>query len=219
MHFITRGHGCMEVNGDFFPLAENSFIITFPEDTHRIITAKDCVFLSQYMILFDLTVNVDIMRRNFRQGIKSNRGALVFPDVERYWNSGNKTLMAAAEYRLQAFIFETIGGWGIAASNPYVEKAQRYMRNHVTEKISLHKLSRYVGLEKSYFCRLFKQISGETPMRFLLRQKIELSKEMLAAGERNSAIATTTAFADEFHFSRSFKNITGISPREYKEKH
>jgi len=216
MHFITRGHGYMEVNGKLFPLAENSFIITFPEDTHRLITAKDCVFMSQYMVFFDLTANVDIMRRSFRQGVKSSKGVSVFSDVERHWNSGNKLLMSAAEYRLQSFIFELVGGGELAASNLYVEKAQNYMRNHVTEKISLNKLSRHIGLEKSYFCRLFKQVSNETPMRFLMRQKVELSKEMLNAGERNSDIAMATGFADEFHFSRSFKKITGASPRQYR---
>jgi AraC-like DNA-binding protein len=216
MHFITSGHGYMEVNGKLFPIAENSFIITFSEDTHRLIAAKDCVFISQYTVFFDLTANVDIMRRNFRHGIKSSKGALVFPEVEKHWNSGNKLLRSAAEYRLQAFIFELVGGGEIAASNPYVEKAQNYMRNHVTEKISLHKLSRHVGLEKSYFCRLFKQVSNETPMHFFMHQKIELSKEMLNAGDRNSDIAAATGFADEFHFSRSFKKITGISPRQYR---
>jgi AraC-like DNA-binding protein len=92
------------------------------------------------------------------------------------------------------------------------------MWRHVAEKISLDKLCRYVGLEKSYFCRLFKRISGETPMQYFMRQKIELCKEMLNAGERNSDIAAAAGFADEFHFSRSFKKITGMSPRQYKDK-
>ena len=220
MHFVIGGHGSMEVNGELFPLTENSFIITFPEDVHRLITAKDCVFISQYTVFFDLTGGsgklASQLRSHFRQGTKSSRGATVFPEVERFWNSGNKLLMAAAGHLLTAFILENIGTGETNATNPYVEKAQNYLRNHVNRKISLDKLSRYVGLEKSYFCRLFKQVSGETPMHFFMRQKIELSKEMLMAGERNSAIAALTGFADEFHFSRSFKNISGISPRQYR---
>lgn len=218
MHFVTQGHGVMEVNDEQFTLSENSLIITFPEDTHHLITAKDCMFISQHLVFFKFTGDAEILRKHFRSGIKSSKGALVFPEVERNWNSGNKLLMAAAEHRLTAFIFESIGAGELAASNLYVEKAQTYMRNHVTEKISLQKISRYVGLEKSYFCRLFKQVSGETPMSFLMCQKIELSKEMLTAGERNVDIASAIGFADEFHFSRSFKKIAGISPRQYKDK-
>jgi AraC-like DNA-binding protein len=220
MHFVTQGHGFMEVNDELFPLSENSLIITFPEDTHHLIAAKDCVFISQHVVFFKLTYNNPdfntMLRSNFRQGIKNIKGVLVFPEVERYWNSGNELLMAAAEHRLTSFILEYIGAGELTTSNPYVEKAQNYMRNHVAEKMSLNRLSRHVGLEKSYFCRLFKQFSGETPMHFFMRQKIELCKEMLNAGERNSDIAAATAFADEFHFSRSFKKITGTSPRKYR---
>jgi AraC-like DNA-binding protein len=220
MHLIIRGHGGMEVNGELFPLAENYFMITFPEDIHRLITAKDCAFILQYCVFFDVPDDSSefgaMLRRNFRCGIKSSNGAVVFSEVERLWNSGNKLLMAAAEHQLTAFILTTLGAGNIAITNPYVEKAQNYMRNHVGQKISLEKLSRHVGLEKSYFCRLFKQVSGETPMRFFMQQKIELSKELLAAGQRNSDIASAIGFADEFHFSRCFKSITGISPRHYR---
>ncbi|MCF6177290.1 MAG: AraC family transcriptional regulator [Victivallaceae bacterium] len=221
MHFITQGHGAMEVNGELFPLTENSFIITFPEDIHRLITAKDCSFMLQYIIFFDIVDNSaefnDVLRNHFQCGTKNSNGSIVFPEVERLWNSGNKLLMAAAEYRLTAFILTALGAGNIAITNPYVEKAQNYMRNHVSNKLSLHELSRYVGLEKSYFCRLFKQVSGETPMRFFMQQKIELSKELLATGQRNSDIASAIDFADEFHFSRCFKSITGISPRRYRQ--
>ena len=218
MHFITSGHGFMEVEDELFPLAEKSFIITFPEDIHRLIPAGDCIFMSQYMVFFDYTGDVEMLRRNFRHGVKSIKGASIFPEVERYWNSADKLLMASAEHHLTAFILETLSEEKTVMSNPYIEHAQNYMHRHVTGKISLDKLCRYVGLEKSYFCRLFKQVSGKTPMHHFMSQKIELCKEMLKAGERNSDIAAATGFADEFHFSRSFKKITGMSPRQYKDK-
>ena len=218
MHFITGGHGVMEVDGELFSLTKDSFIITFPEDVHRLIPAGNCIFMSQYTVFFDYTGDIEILRRNFRDGVKCIKGASVFPEVERHWNSANKLLMASAEHRLTAFILETISEEKTAISNPCIEQSKNYMLRYVTEKISLDKLCRYAGLEKSYFCRLFKQVSGETPMQYFMRQKIELCKEMLNAGERNSDIAAATGFADEFHFSRTFKKVTGISPRQYKNQ-
>ncbi len=218
MHFITSGHGFMEVEEELLSFGENSFIITFPEDVHRLIPAEDCIFISQYTVFFDYTGDIEILRCNFKHGIKNIKGTSVFQEVERHWNSGDDLLMASAGHRLTAFILELLSEERKVLSNSYIENAQDYMRRHVAEKVSLDKLCRYVGLEKSYFCRLFKQISGDTPMYYFIRQKIELSKEMLSAGERNSDIASATGFADEFHFSRTFKKITGISPRQYKDR-
>ena len=222
MHMIFNGRGSMEVDGELFPVSENTFIISFPEDVHRLIVEKNCKFISQYTIFFSLAEHTpefySILKDNFRKGVQNSRGFAVFSEIERLWKSGDSLLMAAAEHHLNAFVLETARSADVIATNQYVEIAQNYMWRHVTEKISLDKLCRYVGLEKTYFCRLFKQVSGETPMHYFMRQKIELSKEMLNAGERNSDIASAVGFADEFHFSRSFKKISGMSPRQYKDK-
>ena len=222
MHMIFNGNGYMEVGGELFSVAENTFIITFPEDVHRLIVDKGCKFISQYSTFFTLSEQnpefYSMLKNNFRSGVQSKRGFAVFSEIERLLKSGDSLLMAAAEYHLNAFVLEAAKSADIIVTNQYVEVAQNYMWRYVAEKISLDKLCRHVGLEKSYFCRLFKQISGETPMQYFMRQKIELSKEMLSAGERNSDIAAAAGFADEFHFSRTFKKVTGISPRQYKDQ-
>lgn len=219
---IFNGSGYMDAGGELFPVSKNTFIISFPEDIHRLIVGKDCRFISQYSVFFSLSEGnpefYSLLKDNFRKGVQSSRGFAVFSEIERLWKSGNSLLMAAAEYHLNAFVLETARSTDIIAINQHVEIARNYMWRHVAEKISLDKLCRYAGLEKSYFCRLFKQLTGETPMHYFMRQKIELCKEMLNSGERNSEIAEATGFADEFHFSRTFKKITGLSPQQYKQK-
>ncbi len=220
MHLIMRGRGAMDVNGIPCPLEENDFIITFPEDVHNLKTAADCDYILQYMVFFELVNdNTELqaeLRKHFKSAVKTDKGPEVFTEADRLWNSGQSHLRAAAELLLTSFIYELIGAGEAPPSNPYIRKAQAYMRNHVGEKISLDKLSRHVGLEKSYFCRLFKEITGDSPMRYFMEQKIELAKEMISSGQRNLFIAEATGFADEFHFSRTFKKITGMSPRQYR---
>lgn len=220
MHMIIAGHGWMEINGEKIPVEENDFIISFPEDTHHLVTADDCPYLLQYLVSFDIPEHSvkfgQDLRKHFRSGGKIPKGVDLFHEVNRLWNSGSKVLLEAAGHLLTAFVQEAIGSDDAEIINPHVEKAQAYMRSHIGEKLSLSRLSRHVGLESSYFCRLFKQETGETPMHFFTQQKIELAKEMLFTGKRNSDIAAATGFADEFHFSRTFKQITGQSPRQYK---
>ena len=221
MHLIICGSGAMMVEDESIPIAGDTLIVTFPEDVHHLVTAPDCPYIAQYIIFFEVRDESEAfarkLRARFRRGMKCSRAAAEIGKIERLWRSGGKSLAAAAEYRLNTLILELMEESNAAASNENVDKALDYMRSHIDEKISLEKISRCAGLEKSYFCRLFKRVCGEPPLHFFMRQKIELTKEMLIAGRANSNIAAAAGFADEFHFSRCFKKITGISPRKYRE--
>ena len=220
MHMIVAGQGWMKIDDEKIPVEENDFIISFPEETHHLVVADDCPYLLQYLASFDIPESSDkfgqALRKHFRSGSKIPKGVELFHEVDRLWNSGSKVLREAAGHLLTAFVQEAIASDEAQSLNKYVEKAQAYMRSNIGKKPSLAHLSRQVGLEPSYFCRLFKQETGETPMRFFTQLKIELAKEMLLNGRRNSDIAAATGFADEFHFSRTFKQITEKSPRQYK---
>ncbi len=222
MHLIIHGHGEMEVGNKTFPVSENSLIISFPEDTHRLILTGNSPYILQYTVFFELTGGHSefsaMLRRRFRCGIINDKTALLFPEVERLWNSDNELLRQAAEHLLMSFLLGVTAAGDAPVVHPEVEKARAYMCCRVAEKLSLSQVSRHVGLEKSYFCRLFKQTTGETPMRFYLKQKIEFSKELLDAGRRNAEVAGTVGFSDEFHFSRRFKKITGMTPRQYRSR-
>lgn len=220
LHLIIHGHGVMEVGSESAPVSENSLVISFPEDTHRLIPARDSPYILQYTIFFELAGDSSglgtLLRRHFRCGMKSDRATMLLPEVERLWNSGSRLLVKAAEHLLMSFLLGAVAAGDAVTIRPEVEKACAYLRRHVVDKFSLSRLSRHVGLERSYFCRLFKQTTGDTPARFLLKQKIEFSKEMLDAGKRNAEIAEAAGFADEFHFSRRFKSIAGMTPRQYR---
>ena len=219
IHFITGGHGFMEVEGEKFPVKENCFIISFSGELHRLITAEDCVFLSQYLAFCKVPDQelLEILRDNYRAGKICLDGNEMFAKAERMWNGGDRVLKSAAEYSLTAFVLAHSSMAEQVSSDVYIEKAREYMRRHVAERVSLTDISRHVGLEKSYFSRLFKRKTGETPLGFFMLRKIELCKEMLSSGSLNFEVAQAAGFADEFHFSRTFKKITGMSPRSYKK--
>ena len=70
-------------------------------------------------------------------------------------------------------------------------------------------------MSKFHFIRKFKEISGLTPHKFLIQNRIRKSQHLLLLGFSMVDIATMTGFYDQSHFNKYFKKIVGLSPTEY----
>ena len=81
---------------------------------------------------------------------------------------------------------------------------------------SVDELSEASGLSPAYFRRLFKQVTGHTPINYINRVKIDKAKDLLLSGECNvSEAASAVGFENVFYFSRLFKRISSVNPSEY----
>jgi AraC family transcriptional regulator len=64
---------------------------------------------------------------------------------------------------------------------------------------------------------MFRQSTGETPHRFVLRYRMERAKEMLCTGKaRIVDVAVACGFKTQQHFARVFRQMYGATPREYR---
>lgn len=94
--------------------------------------------------------------------------------------------------------------------------ARSYMEDNLGENFTLDDLGRAVGVSRFHFSRLFRVSTGQSPMGYSLRLRIERAKEMLLQGDRKICeIAIELGFFDQSHFSRTFRRMTGVSPKEY----
>ena len=82
---------------------------------------------------------------------------------------------------------------------------------------SISEIAEICGISECYFRRLFEEYSGETPMQFRQSRRIEKSKQLLLAEENFSIseIARVLDFSDVYHFSKTFKKFTGLSPTAF----
>ncbi|MDB6167504.1 MAG: AraC family transcriptional regulator [Verrucomicrobia bacterium] len=80
---------------------------------------------------------------------------------------------------------------------------------------SLEEIAAAAGVETSSVCRWFRRYQGTSPYQYLLRRKMNLAAEHLVEnGGLVKEVAQRLGFADPLHFSRAFKSVHGVAPRE-----
>ena len=98
-------------------------------------------------------------------------------------------------------------------------KTTAYIKEHLTDKLTLDQAAEQVYLSKSYFCRIIKDELGCTFTEYVNRLRIERSKTLLrSTGMPIAEIACAVGFDDQSYFTRIFKKQTGIAPGKYREQ-
>lgn len=91
-----------------------------------------------------------------------------------------------------------------------------YIDKHYAEDLTLERAAEYVGFSKFHFSRLFKEYTGTTYYDHLLNRRIQAAQELLMTQMPVTDICYQTGFHSPTSFSRSFKAVTGFSPKEYR---
>jgi len=101
-----------------------------------------------------------------------------------------------------------------------VRSAQRLMQERYSEDLSVEEIARRVGISQRHFKRRFKQATGDTPLSYLQHLRIESAKKMLeTTRESVSEIIGRIGYEDINSFRRLFRRVTGMSPRDYRNKY
>ena len=98
-------------------------------------------------------------------------------------------------------------------------KLKEYLDEHYTEKISLDELAIHFFINKYYLTKIFKETYGTTINSYIIAKRITRAKQMLRFTDMTlEEIAIAVGMNGGNYFSRMFKKIEGISPREYRKQ-
>lgn len=98
-----------------------------------------------------------------------------------------------------------------------LRRVKDFVASHLDQRLSLAELAALCGLSERHFHRSFKATTGETPLRYVVRQRIERAMLLLAGSEASiAAVAFAVGFANPTHFARAFKDATGMTPSAYR---
>ncbi|HEV7783167.1 MAG TPA: helix-turn-helix domain-containing protein [Chitinophagaceae bacterium] len=101
-----------------------------------------------------------------------------------------------------------------------VQQAQAYIESRVDEKISMEELSSKFAVGRRNFDRRFIKATGNTPVEYLQRVKIESAKKALETSRKTiNEVMYEVGYSDVKAFREVFRKITGMSPVEYRGRY
>ena len=100
-----------------------------------------------------------------------------------------------------------------------VNAALKYMEENIERQITLKDLATYIGYSVSHFSSIFSSSTGHSPLNYFNMLKVKKACELLDTTDMKiTQISGKVGIDDPLYFSRIFKKIVGISPRQYREK-
>lgn len=105
-------------------------------------------------------------------------------------------------------------------SVPFVKEAKEYVEEHYTENLTVKEVAGIIGISSGYLSTMFNQSMGQSFVDYLNQLKINhacvyLEQNYLKVYE----IAYKVGFQDEKYFTKVFKKIKGITPKEYRNNY
>jgi transcriptional regulator GlxA family with amidase domain len=162
------------------------------------------------------------------KGIYTNGGAYSFLNlvlflVEKYFD--RETAIYCSKYfqidmertsQSPFFIFQAQKAHG----DEIISRAQTYIEENLSAKISFEDLASKLAISRRNFDRRFIKATGNTPVEYLQRVKVEVAKSTLEKGRKNIfEVMYEVGYSDDKAFREVFRKITGLSPLDYRAKY
>ena len=105
-------------------------------------------------------------------------------------------------------------------SDYYIKEAINYIEQNFQNNITIEDIAAICGINRSYFGKIFRNSIGRSPQEFLMNYRMVKATELLKLTSLSIAeIGSAVGYENQLHFSRAFKTIYGVSPREWRNQH
>lgn len=247
--YIASGNGIHDIGDGFSSRIEKGDLILLNSNVSHGFKSEDIDQLVVYNCIFDpsvlrfaITKSDDFINivysclfDNEKQNSVSkpyivlNGAERVFPIINEMYteytekpngyekiNEANLIRLLVSVFRLQMNAENSIGG---AYRYAIAESAEKYMKEYYYEKITCEMLASRAYLSTGYFHRIFKSVTGESPIEYLQDLRLQKAADMLS--NTQSTVRQTAAavgYSDMKHFYKIFNKKYGQTPKKYQER-
>jgi two-component system response regulator YesN len=101
-------------------------------------------------------------------------------------------------------------------NNKIISQAKRYIIENLSKQISLQEAANILNMSSGYLSTIFKQTTGVSFIDYVTEARIDEAKRLLKESNlKIYQIAQMTGYENAYYFSKVFKKITGMTPKEF----
>jgi two-component system, response regulator YesN len=133
-----------------------------------------------------------------------------FDSFHEYFHALEDLLMRIHEYNKQMK--------SVYSEQKYMDRAIAYIRENYHKDLNLAVVANYISLNYSYFSHMFKEFIGQNFVDYLKMVRVESAKRLLKETDfKILEISEMVGYKNPKQFARVFRDVEGISPKEYRE--
>lgn len=225
IHFVYRGSGRFEVEGKVYHLNSGQLFLIYPGQLTYYEADKEDPWFYRWIELngsFSETLLNAAGLSKASPILTDKEGFPIGEALKRIVDQG-ETSFEFLMSNFWAFIATMNTGntsnKNMDPSEEYVRKAENYIKLNLYRKITINEIAEYVGINRSYLSRLFKQYKGISTQQFMIASKLDMAAQYLKKKSLSVAeIGKSVGYSDPLEFSKAFKSRFRVSPVQWRNE-
>ena len=214
--------GISHIDSNAAPITPNMIICAKPGQVRHTKFPFKCFYVHMILHsgrLYDTLMNTP----DYFETGKSETYKEIFRELIKHYNALSdsediilQSLVLKLIYTIEKDCHKAVKHGGSASVNPTVEEALKYIKEHLTEELTLKTVSSSVSLSPTHFHQTFKRAVGKPLREYIEEQRLKKAIKLLTTTEKTlTDIAYESGFSSQSYFSFVFKRKMKKAPREY----
>lgn len=219
LHYIIKGEGIFRYRGHEYTLGTRKGFLIYPREITYYEASKTNPW-TYIWIGFSGTRAIELLEQI---GIDIDQPIINSPECEELFNSimatsdmksGRELYLLSILYRIFSILTKNVA----IGEKSYARKAAGYISANIGQELKIATISKLLGLDRRYFCQVFKKEYGLSPQQYLVKVRMESAKSLLGNTTLNvSDISRSVGYADALAFSKQFKKYYNYSPTKFRK--
>ena len=121
------------------------------------------------------------------------------------------------EQLAEGFSFFLKDSDGFVQNSQMLTRVQQHIVHHISEDLTIERLSSLFNYHPNYFIRLFRRETGYTPYQYIVQQRMQYAVTQLNQGLPNEEVCYACGYTDSSTFTRAFRKYYGVAPQKYRK--